>query len=168
MTKLDKVNLQSGSSAPVDSSAVKTIDYNKINPFLAEQLKGYADKKVNFGLFNQDPNLPDDSFKGKTKDSKGSNIFAFSPGLKALLNQKEQLNLEKLAPLSSDRFGTDNPVEKEKKIVLGKFLASLMPKKTALGQIPSEAELVDTINQLYEMSPQFRQILDEIEYRGVQ
>ena len=77
------------------------------------------------------------------------------------------LNLEKLAPLQADKFGAGNPIEKEKKIVLGKFLSALIPKKTVIGQIPSESELVDTIGQLYEISPKFKQILDEIEYRGV-
>lgn len=167
MTNVDKVGLKSGNSSTVESTPVKTIDYSKINPFITDQSRSYADSEVNFGLFNQDPNLPDDSFKGKFKESKNVNVFGNLIDSRLGAKDKERLNLEKLAPLQADKFGAGNPIEKEKKIVLGKFLSALIPKKTVIGQIPSESELVDTIGQLYEISPKFKQILDEIEYRGV-
>lgn len=167
MTNVDKVGLKSGNSSTVESTPAKTTEYNKINPFITTQLKTYADSKVNFGLFNQDPNLPDDSFKGRSKESKNANIFGNIIDSQLGSKGKEALNLERLAPLQADKFGTGNPIEKEKKIVLGQFLSALLPKKTVIGQIPTESELVDTIGQLYEMSPKFKQILDEIEYRGV-
>lgn len=168
MGNLEKVTLQSGSqSLPSDTAQVRTINYNNINPFVAEQTRTFVDQKVNFGLFNQNPELPDDSFRGKGQDSKGGNLFGLPETLFSSLKQNRQLNLEKLAPLQSDKFGHENPVERERKITLGKFLSALMPKKSAVGEIPDEGELMTAITAAYESSPQFRKIVDEIEYRGI-